>query len=118
MWKGLGWDGKIGQEAGHGSCGCTEGRLMYSPGCGITGLNLIGGDLIWVCRALNRVEFARFLQRLGVLLHLEAGSLAEQLLVIAERGEDLPSLNDSATAFSMDTRDAVAQVCRHIHDPN
>ena len=90
---------------------------MYSAGCNIGGLHLIGG-VVWVCRALNQVEFARFLQRLGVLLHLEAGPLAEQLLVIAERGEDLPSLNDSATAFSMDTRDAVAQVCRPAHDPN
>ena len=63
------------------------------------------------CRALGRQEFTRFLQRLAVLLHLDVPSLAKTLLQMLQQGELAPSLDDSATTFSMDSRDAIAQVC-------
>lgn len=63
-----------------------------------------------MCRALGRAEFTRFLQKLAVLLHMDAAALAEALLhVIGDEGQPL-SLDDSATAKSMESRDAAAQV--------
>lgn len=62
-----------------------------------------------MCRALGREEFARFLLKLSALLHMNAADLAETLLQVVEEGGSLPTPDDSATASSMDSRDAVEQ---------
>ncbi len=66
------------------------------------------------------VEFARFVQKLAVLLHMPAGELAETMLQIARKAEEqLPSLDDSAIAFSLESSDPTAQVslllCSILH---
>jgi len=62
-------------------------------------------------RSVGVVEFTRFVQKLAVLLHMNAGALAEAMLQIAQKAEEqLSSLDDSAIAFSLESSDSTAQV--------
>lgn len=68
-------------------------------------------------RAVGVVEFTRFIQKLAVLLLMHAGVLAEAMLQIAEKsGEELPSLDDSAIAFSLESADPIAQMYETLAD--
>lgn len=72
-----------------------------------------------ICRTVSIVQFAKFVHKLGILLHMDARVLAETMLQIAEDADSrTSSLDDSAIAFSMDTVDGTAQVRTRIQCSN